>query len=172
MVEPVLNSRLKNGLLLLSWCHSLLLTTAGLMVPPETNDKTMSSRTTRGGREGREVFLSAHRCPEVDVLPQHHCESQLPPPSSGVSAEKTSEFTPCVGAKEADYLDISSSCCTEEEEEEGEDGGSISDWSEEDLSLHFSPSVILQSDEESDPESGFECVDVAMETKVSVHCKI
>ncbi|XP_028277694.1 uncharacterized protein LOC114446345 [Parambassis ranga] len=123
----------------------------------------MSSRITRGGREGREVFLSAHRCPEVDVLPQHHCESQIHPPSSGVSAEKISEFT-CVGTNEADYLDISSTCCNEEEEEE--DGGSISDWSEEDLSLHFSPSVILQSDEESDPESGFECVDVAMETQM------
>ncbi|CAL8340947.1 unnamed protein product [Lota lota] len=37
----------------------------------------------------------------------------------------------------------------EEEEEE-----SYSDWSEEDLSLHFSPSIIIPSDEESDRETG------------------
>ena len=51
------------------------------------------------------------------------------------------------------YLDLHSSCfssCRPEEEEEE----SYSDWSEEDLSLHFSPSIILQSDEESDKETG------------------
>ncbi|CAJ1063151.1 uncharacterized protein prob1 isoform X1 [Xyrichtys novacula] len=52
-------------------------------------------------------------------------------------------------------------------DKEGEEEGSISDWSEEDLSLHFSPSVILQSDDDhSDPESGFECIDITMETEV------
>ncbi|CAL8379170.1 unnamed protein product [Boreogadus saida] len=53
-----------------------------------------------------------------------------------------------------DYLDLHSSCsssCRPEEEEEEE---GYSDWSEEDLSLHFSASIILPSDEESDRETG------------------
>ena len=55
------------------------------------------------------------------------------------------------------YLDLHSSgfsSCRPEEEEEEEEEESYSDWSEEDLSLHFSPSIILQSDEESDRETG------------------
>ncbi|XP_040907633.1 uncharacterized protein prob1 isoform X2 [Toxotes jaculatrix] len=53
-------------------------------------------------------------------------------------------------------------------QEEEEEEGSISDWSEEDLSLHFSPSVIHPSDdEESESESGFKCVDVTVETQVT-----
>lgn len=124
-----------------------------------------------GGRGGKEFFLSSHRCPEVDLLHHHDSETQIPPPWSLVLAEKSSEFT-YTGQSEANYLDVSSTCCFEKEEKEEEEGeeeeGSISDWSEEDLSLHFSPSVILPSDdEESDPESGFECVDITMETQVS-----
>ena len=117
----------------------------------------------RGGRGGaREVFLSSHRCPEVDLLPHHDSKNQIPPPDSLVP-----EFT-CTGQSEANYLDVSSSGQSEkEEEEEEEEEGSVSDWSDEDLSFHFSPSVILPSDEEeSDPESGFECIDVSMETQV------
>ncbi|XP_034463135.1 uncharacterized protein LOC117774669 isoform X1 [Hippoglossus hippoglossus] len=106
----------------------------------------MSSRGG-GGRRGREVFLSAHRCPEV-VLPHHH--------NSRLSAEFT-----CTRPSEADYLDVSSNVHSEEEE-------CISDWSEEDLSLYFSPSVILPSDDEdSGPESDFRCVDVAVETQMT-----
>ncbi|KAG7224726.1 hypothetical protein INR49_004617 [Caranx melampygus] len=123
----------------------------------------------RGGGGGRKVFLSAHRCPEVELLPCHDSETLIPPPCSLVP-----EFT-CSGQSEANYLDVSSSCPSEGEDgrgespaEEGE--GSVSDWSEEDLSLHFSPSVILPSeDEESDTESGFNCVEVAVETKVEGH---
>ncbi|XP_047462724.1 uncharacterized protein prob1 [Mugil cephalus] len=114
----------------------------------------MNSRLDRGGRGagGRKVFLSAHRCPEVDLLPGHNSETRIVPD------EKSSEFT---GACEADYLDI---CFSREEDDHDEE--SVSDWSDEDLSLHFSPSVILQSDDEdSDPESGFQCVDVTMETQ-------
>ncbi|XP_071361903.1 uncharacterized protein [Trachinotus anak] len=88
-----------------------------------------------------------------------------------VPVKKSPEF-PCTGRSEANYLDVSSTCRSEEEEEEQqeEEEGSISDWSEEDLSLHFSPSVILPSeDEESDPESSFKCVDVTVETKVAGH---
>lgn len=115
-----------------------------------------------GGRKGREFFLSTHRCPEVDLLPHHDSETKIPQLCSLVPAEKS--FT-CAGQSEASYLDVSSTCYSEEEEEEET---SISDWSEEDLSLHFSPSVILPSDDdESDPESGFECVDITVETLVS-----
>lgn len=119
-------------------------------------DSTMSSRLGRGGGGGggRKAFLSAHRCPEVDLLPHH------------ISDEKSSEST-CTGACEADYLDICFSGHVHRDKEDDDDE-SISDWSDEDLSLHFSPSVILQSDnEDSDPESGFECVDVTVETQVS-----
>ena len=118
----------------------------------------MSSRldVQKGGREGRKAFLSEHRCPEADLLPQH--ETQAPPT---LILTKTSSELTC----KSDYLDILS-----KQEEEKDDEGSLSDWSEEDLSLHFSPSVILLSDnEESDPESSFECVDVTMETQVSFY---
>ena len=54
----------------------------------------------------------------------------------------------------------------DQDEEMTDDEGSVSDWSEEDLSLHFSPSVILSSDEGSDADCGFECVDVAMAKEV------
>ncbi|XP_035800440.2 uncharacterized protein prob1 [Amphiprion ocellaris] len=122
----------------------------------------MSSRLNRGGGGGRKDFLSAHRCPEVDLLPPHN--AQTPPPGSLVPTEKSSELT-CTGKCGADYLDICSPCFSEVVEDDHE--GSISDWSEEDLSLHFSPSVILQSDdEEPDPGSAVECVDVTMETQV------
>ncbi|KAL7389934.1 hypothetical protein ABVT39_012147 [Epinephelus coioides] len=126
-----------------------------------------------GGRGEREFFLSTHRCPEVDLLPHHSCQTQIPPPCSVVPAETSCDVT-CRGQSEENYLDISSTCHSKEEEEEEkevkveeDEEGSVSDWSEEDLSLHFSPSVILPSDEEeSDPESGFECIDVTMETQV------
>ncbi|XP_042338693.1 uncharacterized protein LOC121939816, partial [Plectropomus leopardus] len=117
----------------------------------------MSSGPEGGG--GRRVFLSAHRCPEVDLLPHDDCDSQIPLPCSHAPAELT-----CNGPPDTNYLDISSTCCSEEQEEQEEEG-SISDWSEEDLSLHFPPSVIVPSDE-SDPESGYECVDVNMDTQV------
>ena len=121
-----------------------------------------------GGRGGREFFLSSHRCPEVDMLPHHNSETQITPPCSIVPSVKNPEVT-CTGQSEVNYLDVSStSHSEEEEEEEEEEEGSISEWSEEDLSLHFSPSVILPSDDESDPESGFECVDITMETLVSL----
>lgn len=120
----------------------------------------------RGGGHGRKVFLSAHRCPEVELLPYHDSETLIPPPCSVVP-----EFT-CSGQSEANYLDVSSSRPSEWEDggqgrpaEEGED--SVSNWSEEDLFLHFSPSVILPSEDESDTESGFNCVEVVMEAKVS-----
>ncbi|XP_022076286.1 uncharacterized protein prob1 [Acanthochromis polyacanthus] len=122
----------------------------------------MSSRLNRGGGGGRKDFLSAHRCPEVDLLPPHN--AQTPPPGSLAPTEKSSELT-CTGKCGADYLDICSPCFSEVAEDDNE--GSISDWSEEDLTLHFSPSVILQSDdEEPDPGSAFECVNVTMETQV------
>ncbi|KAM8834966.1 uncharacterized protein ACB058_016415 [Synchiropus picturatus] len=109
--------------------------------------KVMSGRRNGGGC-GEPPFLSAHRCPEAEPLPKHDPAIQ---PHSKVAANGRS-----------DYLDVCSSRHSEEEEE-----GSDSDWSEEDLSLHFSPSVILPSDDEdSDPESGFECVDVSMEADV------
>ncbi|XP_049896579.1 uncharacterized protein prob1 [Epinephelus moara] len=126
-----------------------------------------------GGGGEREFFLSTHRCPEVDLLPHHSCQTQIPPPCSVVPAETSRDVT-CRGQSEENYLDISSTCHSKEEEEEEkevkveeDEEGSVSDWSEEDLSLHFSPSVIILSDEEeSDPESGFECIDVTMETQV------
>lgn len=78
---------------------------------------------------------------------------------------KYPKFT-CTGQSEANYLDVSSPCRHGEEEEEEQ---SISNWSDEDLSLHFPTSVILPSDdEESDPESTFECVDITMETLVRI----
>lgn len=123
----------------------------------------MSSKVGGGrGGERRGVFLSAHRCPEVDLLPHHNSDTKIPPLRSLVPADKRPEFT-C--GSEVNYLDVSSTCCYEGREEEE---GCISDWSEEDLSLHFSPSVILPSDDEdSGPESGFECVDVTVETQVT-----
>lgn len=119
---------------------------------------------TARGESGRGIFLSAHRCPEVDVLPRQPAEAQILPRCSLVPAEKSSEFT-CTGESEPDYLDF---CSTHRSEADEEDEGSVSDWSEEDLSLHFAPSVLIQSDDEtSDPESGFECVDITIETQVS-----
>nr|XP_046266480.1 uncharacterized protein prob1 [Scatophagus argus] len=115
----------------------------------------MSAGLDGGGRGGRKFFLSSHRCPEVELLPHHNSETQIPP-------VKNPEIT-CKGQSVANYLDVSSSRGSEGEEEDG----SISEWSEEDLSLHFSPSVILPSDdEESDPESSFECVDITVDTQV------
>lgn len=125
----------------------------------------MSSRQDGGGR-GKESFVSAHRCPEVDLLPHHDAETRIPLLCSLVPAVINSELT-CIGQSEANYLDAFSCHHTENEEKEEGEEGSISDWSEEDLSLHFSPSVILPSDdEEFDSESGFECVDVTMESQV------
>nr|XP_024657509.1 uncharacterized protein LOC106675876 [Maylandia zebra] len=126
----------------------------------------MSGHEDTAKRErGRGIFLSAHRCPEVDVLPHQTAEAQILPRCSPVPADKSSEFT-CTGESEPDYLDFCSTHRSEVDEEE-EDEGSVSDWSEEDLSLHFSPSVLIQSDDEtSDPESGFECVDITIETQV------
>lgn len=117
-----------------------------------------------GGRKHGGAFLSAHRCPEVDLLPHHSSETKIPPPSSVGAGTKNPELT-CTGQSEADYLVVTSACHPEEDEEEE---GTISDWSEEDLTLHFSPSVINPSDdEESEPEATFECVDVTVETVVS-----
>ncbi|XP_065819101.1 uncharacterized protein prob1 isoform X2 [Labrus bergylta] len=117
----------------------------------------------RGGE--KLIFLSSHRCPEVDALPHHDFVTHDPPPCSLVPAERSSRFT-CTGDSETNYFDVSPSCGFDKEEDEEEER-SVSDWSEEDLSLHFAPSVILRSDdEESDPESGFECIDVTMETLV------
>ncbi|KAM7373796.1 hypothetical protein PAMP_006499 [Pampus punctatissimus] len=124
----------------------------------------MKRRQDEGGR-GRQYFLSAHRCPEVDLLPHRYAETRTAPPCSLVPVVINSELT-CTGQSVADYLNVSS-CHRSEDEEKDEEDGSISDWSEEDLSLHFSPSVILPSDdEEFDLESGFECVDVTVETQV------
>ncbi|TDH05352.1 hypothetical protein EPR50_G00143870 [Perca flavescens] len=122
----------------------------------------MSSGLDGGGGEGRGgrggmLFLSSHRCPEVDLLPHPDSKTQIPPPRSLVPAERSH-----AGWSEQAYL---STCRSAGEDGEGE--GSVSEWSEEDLSLHFSPSIILQSDDESDPESGFECVDVTVETQVN-----
>ncbi|KAM3601101.1 uncharacterized protein V6R79_007651 [Siganus canaliculatus] len=109
-----------------------------------------------GGRGRTQLFLSAHRCPEVDLLPLHKNQEQASSCSIAAAEEKL-DFT-CSRQSDVNYLEVSS-----EEEER-----SISDWSEEDLSLHFSPSVILHSeDEESDPDSSFECVDVRVETLVN-----
>ncbi len=120
-----------------------------------------------GGRRENNFFLSTHRCPEVDLLPHHNAETQSSLTSPPFPTEKSSEAA-CTGQSKTEYLDIPSTSNSEEEEAE-EEGESISDWSEEDLSLHFSPSVILASgDEESDAESGFECVDISVETLVSL----
>lgn len=114
----------------------------------------MSDGRDRGDR--RRLFLSAHRCPEVDFLPHHDSEAQLPPLFSQVAALKKPELT-------CNSLEVSP-----HSSDDIEDSESFSDWSDEDLSLHLPPSVILQSeDEESDPESSFECVDISMETLVS-----
>ncbi|XP_029375918.1 uncharacterized protein LOC115054715 [Echeneis naucrates] len=124
---------------------------------------------TEGGGGGRKILLSTHRCPEVDLLPYYDSEAQIPPLRSLAPAEKNCEFT-CTNQSEAKYLDISSTRGSEEEGNEEEEEGSASDWSEEDLFLHFSPSVILTSEEEeSETESNFKCVDITMETKVSGH---
>lgn len=117
----------------------------------------MSDGQDRGkGREGRGPFLSAHRCPEVDLVPHLNSKTQIPPLSSLAPAVKKPEFT-------CNYLEVSTHRCDDDD-----DNASLSDWSDEDLSLHLPASVILQSeDEESDPESSFECVDINMETPVS-----
>lgn len=127
-------------------------------------DQIMSTRQDGGGGgEGRGFFLSAHRCPEVDLVTHHNSEMQIPPPRSLVSSMKNLEFT-CTGQSESNYLNMPPYCHCEDVDEEG----SISEWSDEDLSLHFPPSVILPSDdEESDPECPFECIDTTMETLVS-----
>ncbi|XP_030010100.1 mucin-5AC-like [Sphaeramia orbicularis] len=119
-----------------------------------------------GGGGGKESFLSAHRCPEVDLLPHHPSATHIPPLSSLVptgTKEVDGPDLTCTGEPEGGgYLDVCSD--RQEDGEVEEDEESISDWSEEDLSLHFSPSVIHPSeDDESDPESGFECVDIAMD---------
>lgn len=111
-----------------------------------------------GGRKEKEVFLSAHRCPEVDLLPHNTTETQILPPGCVSANIKQLEVT-STGQSESNYLDVSSTPHCDEDED-----GTISDWSEEDLSLHFSPSVIISSDDE---ESSFECVDITMETLVS-----
>lgn len=149
--------------------HSNCFINVSMFVCASSRDTIMSGHeVTARGESGRGIFLSAHRCPEVDVLPRQTAEAQILPRCSPVPAEKSSEFT-CTGESEPDYLDF---CSTHrsEADEEVEDEGSVSDWSEEDLSLHFSPSVLIQSDDEtSDPESGFECVDITIETQVSGH---
>lgn len=114
----------------------------------------MSDGRDKGER--RRLFLSAHRCPEVDFLPHQDSETQLPPLFSQVAALKKPELN-------CNYLEVST-----HSSDDIDDSESFSDWSDEDLSLHLPPSVILQSeDEESDPESSFECVDINMETLVS-----
>ena len=125
----------------------------------------MSGGTDGGGGQKRAAaFLSAHRCPGIDIVPHHSPETKIPPPGSVGVGAKNPELS-CSRHSEADYLVVSSACRPEEDEEEE---GTISDWSEEDLTLHFSPSVINPSDdEESEPEATFECVDVTVETVVS-----
>ncbi|XP_014843878.1 PREDICTED: uncharacterized protein LOC106918542 isoform X1 [Poecilia mexicana] len=109
-----------------------------------------------GGRGARKD-LGAHGLAEADLLPHHSSSPQILP-CSLVPADKRSEVT-WTGEREVEYLDIFS-----RDDEEADEG---SEWSEEDLSLHFSPSVILQSDdEESEPESGLDCACVTMETQV------
>lgn len=115
----------------------------------------MSDGRDRGER--RRLFLSTHRCPEVDFLPHQDSETQLPPLFSQLTTLKKSKLN-------SNYLEVST-----QSSEDIDDSESFSDWSDEDLSLHLPPSVILQSeDEESDPESSFECVDINMETLVSL----
>lgn len=116
----------------------------------------MSDGRDRGER--RRLLLSAHRCPEVDFLPHHNSETKLPPLFAQVAPLKKPDVT-------CNYLEVST-----HSSDDIEDSESFSDWSDEDLSLHLPPSVILQSEEEeSDPESSFECVDVNLETLVSSH---
>lgn len=119
----------------------------------------MNSKPDGGGgrRKEKEVFLSAHRCPEVDLVPHHESEPGIVPPGSVSANIKQAQVT-STGQSELNYLDVSSTPHCDEDED-----GTISDWSEEDLSLHFSPSVIISSDDE---EGTFECVDITMETLV------
>lgn len=112
----------------------------------------------RGGiSKEKEVFLSAHRCPEVDLVPHHESEPGIVPPGSVSANIKQAQVT-STSQSELNYLDVSSTPHCDEDED-----GTISDWSEEDLSLHFSPSVIISSDDE---EGTFECVDITKETLV------
>lgn len=120
----------------------------------------MSTRLEGGGRKDKEAFLSAHRCPEVDLLPHHKSETRILPPGS-VSADAQQPEVTSTGQSDSNYLDVSSTPHCDEDED-----GTISDWSEEDLSLHFSPSVIISSEDE-ESEGTFECVDITMETLVS-----
>lgn len=120
----------------------------------------MSTRLEGGGRTDKEAFLSAHRCPEADLLPHHKSETQILPPGS-VSADPKQPEVTSTGQSDSNYLDVSSTPHCDEDED-----GTISNWSEEDLSLHFSPSVIISSDDE-ESEGTFECVDVTMEMLVS-----
>lgn len=114
----------------------------------------MSDGRDRGER--RRLFLSSHRCPEVDFLPHQDSEAQFPPQFSHHTAPKKPE-------PNCNYLEVST-----QSSDDINDSESFSDWSDEDLSLHLPPSVILQlEDEESDPESSFECVDINIETLVS-----
>ncbi|TNM84462.1 hypothetical protein fugu_008640 [Takifugu bimaculatus] len=104
----------------------------------------MNSKPDGGGgrRNEKEVFLSAHRCPEVDLLPHHESQPGIVPPGSVSANVKQAQVT-STGQSESNYLDVSSTPHCDEDED-----GTISDWSEEDLSLHFSPSVIISSDDE------------------------
>ncbi|XP_041657625.1 uncharacterized protein prob1 [Cheilinus undulatus] len=116
----------------------------------------------RGGEKA--TFLSAHRCPEVDILPHHNSMTHNTPSCSLVPGEKSFAST-CAGERATNYLDVSPTCLSDNDDDGHEEDDSISDWSEEDLSLHFSPSVILPSDDDgSDPENSFECIDITMET--------
>lgn len=119
----------------------------------------MSTRLEAGGRKDKEAFLSAHRCPETDHLPQHTSDTRILPPGSVAADPKQPEVT-SAGQPDSNYLDVSSTPHRHDDED-----GSISDWSEEDLSLHFSPSVIISSEDE-ESEGTFECVDITMETLV------
>lgn len=114
----------------------------------------MSSRLEEEGKKEKEAFLSAHRCPEADLLPHHKSEARILPPGGEPEVTSTAQT-------DSNYLDVSSTPHCHRDED-----GSISDWSEEDLSLHFSPSVIISSDDE-ESEGTFECVDITMETLVS-----
>lgn len=118
-----------------------------------------TTRLEGGGRPEKEAFLSAHRCPEDDLLPHRKSEKRILPP--GVSADAKQPEVAGAAQSDSNYLDVSSTPHCDRDED-----GTISDWSEEDLSLHFSPSVIISSDDE-EAEGAFECVDVTMETLVS-----
>ncbi|PWA24630.1 hypothetical protein CCH79_00016140 [Gambusia affinis] len=128
-----------------------------LDLEPDSAGKTMS--VLEGGR-GERKDLAAHGCAEADLPPRHSSSPPSLPPCSLVPADKRSEVT-WTGESEVEYLDIFS------RDDEEEDESSV--WSEEDLSLHFSPSVILQSDdEELEPDSGLECMHATMETQIQV----